>query len=127
MNYKNIFYLDTVGAFFSTLGLMILKKFLSNYFGFSEYAYLILIGMGVLLFLYSCLCSFILIKTKNHLIKLLPILNILYCAISCLCIFVFIDNISLWGIIYFSLEIWIILTLVYFEFKVIKNFNPNVV
>jgi hypothetical protein len=123
MKSKVIFLIDAIGAFISIVFLGLLYLF-EACFGMPKNILLYFIGIAFLLFLFSS----IIYKTNpinwRFYLKCLAILNVSYCLFT---IFHLVHNLSLltiYGYIYFILEVLIIIALSTYEF-IYSNFKQE--
>ena len=119
---KNLFRIDSFGAFISGFFLIIIIKYYNQYFNLPLNNAYLLIGIAGLLFLYSGLSSIFIIKHKVvTAIITLMFANISYCFITAFFIIKSSNQLSHLAISYFTIEIIIILCLIFIEFIIIKK------
>lgn len=122
INYFNqfpyqIFITDTAGALASTVFLLLIYCF-DNFFGVSKNDILVLIVGSSLLVVYSFVCFLLKPKRRSLFLKILATANLLYCLFTS-CIFIKgVSTYTFWAILYFLIEILVIIFLVSIEFKI---------
>jgi hypothetical protein len=117
-NPQAIFLIDSIGAFLSALCLLIISRFYNDYFGIDPSTLQLLTILPIIFFIYSA-SSYILIKhSYKSFIQIIAIANLLYCLITLVFISYFFAAISILGLSYFILEIFVIAFVVYLEFTV---------
>lgn len=115
-NPRGIFLVDGVGAIISALLLFVLSCF-EELFGMpvTILNYLILI---VLLFVgYSLTCYLLQVKNWQPFLKVIAVGNTLYGLITLVLVFYLYDQLTIFGISYFLIELLILTLLVQLEFK----------
>jgi hypothetical protein len=118
---KNIFILDSIGAFLtaSLLGFVVVK--FQDAFGMPQTILYFLSALALVFAIYS-LCCYYSVTTKWRLyLYLIMIANILYCSLTTGLIIYYFHKLTLIGLIYFILEISIIVGLVFLEEKILKK------
>ncbi len=117
---KTLFLVDGIGALMTTFYLFFVLRPFNAYFGMpvSILTYLSLIGL--VFSVYSLTCFFLLAGNPSPFLKLIRSGNLFYCAVTSVLVFYHFGNLTTWGLLYFTLEIAIILLIVYIESKVIN-------
>ncbi len=114
---KKILLLDSFGALLTAINLLVIPLF-EKYTGIPRDITPLLVPLP---FLYS-IFSFLSYKFGNHywrsLLKMIAIANLFYCCLTIYVTWINFDTLKILGIIYFILEILIIVVLVVFEFKI---------
>ncbi|KIC01530.1 hypothetical protein OA88_13565 [Flavobacterium sp. JRM] len=114
-NPKNIFLLDSIGAFLTAFLLGFVLVRFQDSFGMPQKTLYIL---SVIAFIYATysLCCYLFISNKwRFYLNIIMIANALYCCLTTGLIIYHFHKLTLLGIIYFILEIIIIVFLVYLE------------
>ncbi len=111
---KYIFLVDGLGAFFSSLLLVVLFE-MEAFFGFPKKYLLCLIPVALCLSLYSLSLHFLNPKSKNKYLSILAFSNLGYCCLTLFFIFQSRYIITIFGVFYFTSELIIILLLVIYE------------
>ena len=121
-NPNKVFIIDGLGTILSAFLLgYVLVKF-ENIFGIPSKTLYTLSAISVSITFYDFYC----IRKKDdlvHFIRGIVILNLIYCSISFLFAFFHIETITIFGWLYFIMEVLIILTITIFENKVAKSLN----
>jgi O-antigen/teichoic acid export membrane protein len=118
---QNIFLIDAIGAFISTLFLALILPQFKSLIGVGEKTLLYLAIGAILLTIYSFLC-FKFKKINNALyLKLIMIFNSLYVLITLYLVFINSKEITVLGQIYFGIEILIICILLVIELFIYKD------
>jgi hypothetical protein len=122
-NPKRIFMADSLGAAMTTFFIFGIMRPLHEYFGLpkAELTYLSLIAFGF--FVYSAAC-FLLVKARwRGFLRLIALANLSYCGLT-LALMIKYNNLSTsLGLIYFSAEILLIVSLSYIELSVSRTKN----
>jgi len=119
INTKNIFLIDAIGALLSALLLIFLIAQYQSFFGFPSAVALQLSILPMIFFVYSFTCHLVRpVKFFSPLSKTIAGLNVLYCCLSIALVVYFYNQISVFGIFYFSMEKLIVLCLAIWEWKV---------
>lgn len=122
---KVIFLIDGIGALVTSFSLFGIGYFVQEYFGMPKDILYSLAFVVVFYALYSFSCYFLLFdkfgkatKKWQSFLKVIIAANSLYCLIMSLVLLEFYQNLTDLGLIYFTLEIIVIIILVILEFKV---------
>lgn len=113
---NKLFLIDSLGAVLSAflLGVILVKY--EDWIGMPADNLYLLATIAVIFAIYSFICYLIFKENGKPFLMAIVIANFLYCCITiCLMIYHW-EHLTLWGIIYFLLEVAIILILVKFEF-----------
>lgn len=114
-NPKNIFLLDSIGAFLTTflLGFVLIQ--FQDAFGMPQKTLYLLSAIALLFATYS-LCCYLFVSTKwRYYLNIIIIANALYCCLTTGLIIYYFHKLTALGLIYFKLEIVVIVFLVYLE------------
>ena len=116
-NPRQIFLLDGVGAMISAAFLLgILAKFQAA-FGMPEKNLYQLAGAASVFALYSMTCYFRVSERWRSFLWVIAICNTLYCLVTAALVVYWYQSLTLLGVLYFVLEMLVILALVWLEFK----------
>lgn len=127
MKQKIVFLIDGIGAFVSALLLFILLIFFQEETGIPVAVLKILIVVAVCYFCFSMFCYFVIQKTlARRMLKVLIVLNFLYCAASLAVVLFFWNELAVPGKIYLLLEVLVLLFLIHFEKKQLDSFSYNI-
>ncbi|MBW1296713.1 hypothetical protein [Aquimarina litoralis] len=112
---KQLFFVDGLGALLTFLSLSVILPLLHNEIGLpiKILYYLSAIAFGFLL--YSMSCYFINSNRWRILLRIIAIANLTYCFITIGLLFSYYNDLTIWGLLYFSGEILVILVLVIIE------------
>lgn len=117
-----IFLSDAIGAFVSILFLILIYLF-ERFFGVPKNDILVLITVPSLLVVYSSLCYFLKPKNWPLFLKIVATTNLGYCIFTLYLVFKKISLFTFFGVLYFFIEIVVILFLVSIELKVANHKN----
>lgn len=112
--------IDFFGALMSTFFLLMSGLFLSKNFGLPQGVLFSLSAYACFLGLISSLTLIFLDRHREGCLRLLCGLNVFYCIITALVIIFFSDEVALFAVVYFLLEICVIFILVFFERKALS-------
>ncbi len=121
VNKNNVFLIDGIGASMSVLFLGLLLPSFEAYFGMPKNVLYGLATLASILAIYSLSCYFFKVKNWQFFLKTIIFANILYCCLSLILMIYFYQKLSTLGLTYFLLEKIVVLILVVFEIKIIKN------
>ena len=114
---KNIFLIDAVGAVISAVMLGIVLPRLGPFIGMPSPILYALAAAPCCFAVYSFACHFMKPKRRQMFLRGIAALNLFYCIASLTLMIVFWQWLTVWGVIYFSLEKLVVLILVFFEFS----------
>lgn len=118
---KNIFLLDSIGAFLTAFLLgFVLAKF-QSIVGMPQKTLYFLSALAFVFAIYSLSCYCFVSNKQNNFLRVIIIANILYCCLTTGLIFYNFQTLTVLGLIYFILEIIVIVCLVFIEEKVAKS------
>ncbi len=121
-NPSTMFLIDGIGALLTTLSLCLIMLNFGSQFGMSLYALSLLTIIATLFCSYSILCFLFLKESWYIYLTLIGLANSLYGVLSCSFMIYFFSTMPAWGILYFSVELLLILLLVYIEISIAKDF-----
>jgi hypothetical protein len=114
-NTRMLFVLDAGGAALTSFLLYCVLRPLESFFGMPADVLSVLSVVGLAFFLFSLMCA-VSIKSSWHFpLRIIAILNVVYCLATIYCVVIHFDVLSLYGLAYFAGEVGIILYLVYME------------
>jgi len=113
---KQIFLMDALGAIFSVFCLLILYSF-EELFGVPKSVLLNFIAIAVAFSAYSLMCFFVNPKSWRLYLTIIAILNISYCLFTMYQLAQHVNTITLFGYLYFSAELVVVLILSFYELK----------
>ncbi|MEQ9468226.1 MAG: hypothetical protein RLN88_12485 [Ekhidna sp.] len=116
-NFKTLFLIDAIGAMLSAVLLGIVLVQFQPMIGLPVHILRILAGIAALFMIYSFSCF--MVNPTNAAVKLrtIAIANLLYCVITLVLMILFFDELTLYGLAYFIIEIMVIVFLAKHEFK----------
>lgn len=120
-NPEKLFLLDSIGAFLTALLLVLMLLFFNKFIGIDTKTLCLLISIAVLYSIYSFLCFKIQPEKWQIFLKIIAAANIIYAGGMLTFLILNHDYLTMLGIVYFSVESVIIISLACLEFKVIKN------
>lgn len=120
-NPKNIFLLDSIGAFLTAflLGFILIR--FQNAFGMPQKTLYFLSALALAFALYSLCCYYFISSKWNSFLSVIVVANILYCCLTTGLIFYHFQTLTILGLTYFILEIIIIVCLIFIEIKGLKS------
>ncbi len=121
LNSKNIFLLDAFGAFLSSLFALLICFFFRKETGFPQQILLIMILLPSIYFFISIFSHISAGKKWKQLLKLIIVLNLLYCVLNAGFLIFLRHQLTAIGTTYLILEIIVILLIVIVENKLLQN------
>lgn len=116
-NSKQIFLLDAIGATASAFLLGVIFPAFEDFFGMPLTVLYILASIACLLAVYSFTCFFRQPENWRLFLRIIAIVNLLYCCLTLGLVIYFYEVLTIWGLTYFIGEMLLILLLVSLEFK----------
>ena len=114
---SKIFLLDASGALVTIIQLSLIFIF-QEYFGMPKYPLAIFIGIASVLFFYSTTIYLINPLRWKIYLRIVALLNISYCVFTFYHVLQFFEVLTLLGKLYFAGEIFVILVLSIYEFRI---------
>ncbi|MFV1884766.1 MAG: hypothetical protein ACMZ7B_09780 [Balneola sp.] len=114
---ENLFLLDAVGASVSAFFLGVILPGFQPFFGMPNEVLYILASLACLFAIYSFACFFQEPENAPFFLRIIALINLLYCGLTLVLVFYFSNVLTSFGIAYFVGEILLILALVGFELK----------
>ena len=118
---KRIFLLDGLGAFVSAVILISIYLFFNTYFGIPTWVFGFLAGIATLFAAFSLSCFLFLKSTWKVFLKTICILNVSYCCLTIIFQLIYIDQLLVFDVLFFTAEIGVISMLVYLEAKLLRR------
>lgn len=115
-----LFLTDGIGAFITSFLLFVVLRNLNSYFSMPDVILKTLSALAAVFFIYSFSCFFFLKKNWTGFIRVIMILNMLYCLSTLGILMMNYSTLTLFDLIHFLGEIMIISTLVIIEFRTAK-------
>lgn len=124
INGHNIFLIDGVGALITAALLFFIVRPLPAVFGVADFIVDLFAGVAILFAVYSFVSHVFAVRVRQlnfkQALNLIAIANIGYCVMTAYVVFQ-LKGITSIGLLYFSVEIAVILCLVYIELKIAKR------
>lgn len=121
-NPKKLILIDILGALTTTFLLFLVVKNFNHFFGVDLFEINILAIIALSICWFGIVCWFANRKFWKPLFYTLAIFNLLYCLITVLVLYSS-TNLTIYGILYFSSELAIILTLAFIEIKTARRLS----
>lgn len=118
---KNIFLVDSFGALLTSILLYFILRNFNAFFSLSKEIFEFLSIIAFVFFVYSISCYFLVKQNWKLFLKVICSANIVYCVLTFGILVYNYESVSIFGIIYFLVEITIIIGLVSLEKKLIKS------
>ncbi len=115
---KQLFLLDGIGAVLSAFSLGVILIQFKNYFGMPREELFFLALAACFFAAYSLFCYVRTPKNWRPFLRFIAIVNLVYCCITIGLVVLFQSKLTILGMIYFILELIIIIVLVSLEFKI---------
>ncbi len=120
INSQNIFLIDGVGAGLSALMLLLLFYFEST-FGMPKTALKVLIPIAFIFTIYSLSCYLLRPIQWRIFLKIIAVANLLYCCLTIVIVVQHADMLTIFGKIYFLMELIVIVMLVGVEWRLVRS------
>lgn len=114
---QKLLLLDSIGAFFSALLLIVVGKF-ESLFGISDEIIKLLVPIPIVFSIYSLVAYYFSKHKWPIFLKVIAVANLLYCLLTLLIIITHFEKLTVLGVSYFAIEIVIIVFLALYEFRV---------
>ena len=114
---RRLFLIDALGALLSAFMLGGVLVNFTNIIGMPVNVLYILTFFPVLFFFFSLSCYVFTLPTRPYL-KIIAIANLLYCCLTLSLMIYLSSAITHWGLLYFGIEIIIVLTLAFWEYHI---------
>lgn len=118
---KNVFLLDSFGALLTTILLYFILRNFNDFFGLPKEVFEYLSIIAFLFFIHSTIYYFLVKQNWKPFLKIICTANILYCILTFGILIYNYKSVSIFGILYFSGEIILILGLVFEEVKIVRK------
>ena len=115
---KNLFLIDGIGAVISALMLGIVLVEFQVFIGLPKKILYILAIIPCFFAVYSFSCFYRFPKNWKRRLKIIAVLNLLYCLLTTFLLINLFDKLTFLGLLYFVLELLIITVLIIFEFRI---------
>lgn len=125
INPKKLFLIDSIGALVSALMLGIVLVQLEDIIGMPPNILYILSLLAVAFSIYSFSCFVGFPERWPLFLKIIAIVNLMYCCLTMGMVIYFGSGLTVLGILYFVMEVMIISTLVIIELKTANRFHKT--
>ncbi len=115
---RRLFLFDSFGAANSTLMLGLVLPFFSGYFGMPPHVLYALAACALFLTFLSGICFFVKPKRWRFFLRVIATMNIAYCILSVVFVYLFWSSLTHLGVIYFIIEKVVVLILAAIEINV---------
>ncbi len=120
MTTKKFLLIDGIGAIVSSVFLGLVLPAIVQYIGLPVDVLKFLASIAVMFAVYSLSTHWLVKSGHSKFLIIIAIANLLYCGLTLGVMILYIDEITLWGLLYFIGEILLILGLVSMEFKTVR-------
>lgn len=118
---KRIFLLDGLGAFVSAIILISIYLVFNTYFGMPTWVFGFQAGIATFFAVFSLSCFLFLKSDWKVFLKTICFLNASYCCLTIIFQLVYIDQLTVFDVLFFTTEIGVISLLVYLETKLLRQ------
>lgn len=118
---RTLFLIDASGALITTFSLLVVLKSFPEYFRMPHSVLTYLAIIGAVLCIYSTSCFLLLKQNRLPFLRAIGIANSIYCFLTLSLVVYHFQNLSIWDIAYFFMEILVVTPLVYLELTVSEN------
>jgi hypothetical protein len=122
---EKLFLLDGLGAALTTCSLFFVVRNYNDYFGMPANTLTYLSAAGLVYCAYSMSCYFLLKSHWTPYLRIIATGNFLYCILTTTLLYSYQSNLTLFGMIYFVVEIIIIVALAYTEWRVAQKLRAR--
>lgn len=116
---KRFFLVDSAGAFVTTILLFFVLRAFNDKIGISREVLTYLSIFSGMICIYSLVCFLFVTNNWRPFLGLIVFANILYCCLTIALIAFYASMITTWGVLYFTVEVSIIVGLVFTEIKIL--------
>lgn len=120
-NSKRLFLIDGAGGLMTTFSLFAILEVFETSFGIPSKTLYFLSFLGCVYTIYSFSCYFLIVNNWRPFLKVIIMANSIYCCITMGLVLYFFTNLTILGLIYFSLEIVVITGLIILEMKILSK------
>ena len=122
---KTLFLIDSVGAILTAFMLFVIMQQLNEYIGMPKTVLIYLSFIAICFCIYSAACFLFLKECWTPFIRLIGVANLLYCGLTIGLLFKYYSLLTIFGTIYFLIEIVIICGLCYVELYVATEIKKS--
>ena len=124
-NPKRVFLIDGIGAFLSAMFLFAILSFFKKEFGLPQNTLYLLFIIACIFSIYSITSYYLIGKKWRTYLRIILIANMLYCVLTIMLLVISHDTVTLFGLIYFILEILTIGCIVFIELQTVSKTNQQ--
>lgn len=117
-NPGKLFLIDSIGAALTAFFLFFVLGHFNEYFGMPTNILTYLSGIAVLFCAYSAACFLLLKGNWAPFLRVISIGNSMYCVLTMALLFIYFRDLTVLGLTYFLMEIVLIFSIVYLEFRI---------
>ena len=122
---KTLFLIDSVGAILTAFMLFVIMQQLNEYIGMPKTVLIYLSFIAICFCIYSAACFLFLKECWTPFIRLIGVANLLYCGLTIGLLIKYYSLLTIFGTIYFLIEIVIICGLCYVELYVATEIKKS--
>lgn len=123
LNPKKLFLLDGFGALLSAFLLGVILVSFESTFGIPKKTLYLLASFPCFFAVYDFYCYYIIKKNIGFFLITIACVNVLYCFLSIGCAIYHKHTITYFGLVYITLEILIVISLIIVELRAVKKLN----
>lgn len=116
-NIRTYFLVDFIGALVSMFFLGVILPIYQSYIGMPLKILYLLAGIPFFFFMFSLYAYLKAGKNSSTLLRIIAVLNTLYCCLTLALLVYYRGDVTIFGYIYFIVEILIVLSLAFAEYK----------
>jgi hypothetical protein len=120
---KRLFLLDSMGALLTACMLVVILASFEETFGMPPKTLYALAIVACVFAIYSISCYFFVKKNWRPFLKGIALANLAYCCISLFAVYYYFERLTNLGLIYFLIEVMVVLGLIRIELFVVANSN----
>lgn len=125
VNKRNIFVVDGIGALMTALSLGVALPFFKDVIGLPVSTFYLLSAIAIGFCIYSFSCYLWADTRKALFLKIIMSANLGYCLVTAIVMWQNWNSLKPLGVLYFVGEIFVVLTVVFVEFRVLQNLVGN--
>lgn len=120
-NIKRLFLLDGIGALVTAFSIGVLIPLFWDWFQVPHEMLYLFAGLATCFAIYSLSCYFFLKQNRAPFLKVIMVANLLYCLLTLGYVWSDYSNITNLAMLYFFVEVLVVVTLVWFEKRVMDQ------
>ncbi|MGL4599347.1 MAG: hypothetical protein ACRCYO_17625, partial [Bacteroidia bacterium] len=114
---RQVFLLDGFGAVLTAFLVGFVLPLLDSFFKIPQFMCAVLSMIAIVLASYSFTCYFLVRKNWSVFLYVIAVANLLYCLLTLVIIFYNYEILSIYDLLYFGVEMLIVMVLAYFELR----------